>query len=83
MEVKVLGPGCAKCVKQYAEAEKAITLSGIPASLIKVEKIDEIIGHGVMMTPALIVDNEVKASGRIAYAADIVGWLTTAAAKRD
>lgn len=81
MNVKVLGPGCAKCKKLYAEVEKAVTQSGLPASLEKVEKIDEIMKYGVMTTPALVIDGEVKCSGRIASIPEIVAWLTTAAAK--
>jgi small redox-active disulfide protein 2 len=81
MEVKVLGTGCAKCKKLYAEAEKAVAASGVPASLAKVEKVDEIMSFGVMSTPALVIDGEVKCSGRIPPAAEIVSWLTTAAAK--
>ena len=81
MNVKVLGTGCAKCKRLYAEAEKAVASSGIAADLEKVEKIDEIMKYGVMMTPALVIDGEVKASGRIVPANEIVSWLTTAAAK--
>jgi small redox-active disulfide protein 2 len=81
MNVKVLGTGCAKCKKLYAEAEKAIAQAGLKASLEKVEKIDEIMKYGVMTTPALVVDGEVKCSGRIAPAPEIATWLTTAAAK--
>jgi small redox-active disulfide protein 2 len=83
MELKVLGTGCAKCRKLYEETEKAIAASGIPATLTKVEQIDQIIAHGVMMTPALLIDGQVKASGRLAYAADIVQWMMTAAAKAE
>ncbi len=81
MDVKVLGTGCAKCKKLYAEAEKAVAASGIQASLSKVEKIDDIMKFGVMMTPALVVDGEVKCSGRIPQLPEIVGWLNAAAAK--
>ncbi len=81
MKVKVLGPGCAKCKKLYAEAEKAIAQAGMQASLEKVEKIDEIMKFGVMVTPALVVDGEVKCSGRIPAATEITTWLTSAAAK--
>ncbi len=83
MDVKVLGTGCAKCKKLYAEADKAIQASGVPAALVKIEKIDEIMKHGVMMTPALVVNGEVKCSGRIPSTAEIVTWLTTAAAKSE
>jgi small redox-active disulfide protein 2 len=81
MKVHVLGTGCAKCKKLYAEAEKAIASSGVAVDLEKVEKIDEIMKFGVMVTPALVVDGEVKSSGRIPPASEIVSWLTTAAAK--
>lgn len=80
MKIKVLGTGCPKC-KKLAEAEKAIASSGIAAELEKVEKIEDIMKYGVMMTPALVIDEEVKASGRIAPASEIVSWITTAAAK--
>jgi len=81
MKIKVLGTGCPKCKKLYAEAEKAVAASGIAAELEKVEKIDDIMKYGVMMTPALVIDEEVKATGRIPAMSEIVSWITTAAAK--
>ncbi len=81
MKIQVLGTGCAKCKKLYAEVERAISASGLPAELEKVEKIDAIMAFGVMMTPAVVVDGEVKSSGRIPAVSEIVSWLTTAAAK--
>jgi small redox-active disulfide protein 2 len=81
MDVKVLGTGCAKCKKLYIEAEKALAASALPASLTKVEKLDEIMKFGVMITPALVIDGEVKCSGRIPPVPEIVSWLKTAAAK--
>ena len=81
MEIKVLGSGCANCRKLYAEAEKAIAQSGQPATLTKVEAIEEIISHGVMATPALVIDGRVVSSGRIPSVAEIGTFITTAAAK--
>ena len=81
MKIQVLGTGCTKCKKLYAEAEKAVNAAGVPAQLEKVEKIDEIMAFGVMMTPALVVDGEVKSTGRIPPVSEIASWLTTAAAK--
>ncbi len=81
MQIKVLGTGCAKCKLLYGEAEKAIAASGIPVELTKVERIDEIMKFGVMMTPALVLDGEVKVSGRIPKSTEIVTWITTAAAE--
>lgn len=81
MKIKVLGTGCPKCKKLYAEAEKAIAQSGQSAELEKVEKIDDIMKYGVMMTPALVIDEEVKASGRIPSSAEIVAWIKAGAGK--
>jgi len=81
MKILVLGTGCPKCKKLYAETEKAIAASGVPADIEKVEKIEDIMKYAVMMTPALVIDEEVKASGRIPPASEIVTWITTAAAK--
>jgi small redox-active disulfide protein 2 len=81
MEIKVLGTGCPKCRKLYAEAEQAVAHAAIPATLTKVENLDEIMSYGVMMTPALVVDGEVKSSGRIPKAAEIVSWIMTAAGR--
>ena len=82
MEIKVLGSGCAKCKKLFAEVEKAVAKAGVTASVEKIEKIDEIMKFRVMATPALVIDGEVKCSGRIASVPEIVGWLTAAAAKK-
>jgi small redox-active disulfide protein 2 len=81
MNVKVLGVGCAKCKTLYAEVEKAIASAGVAAALEKVEKLDEIMKYGVMMTPALVIDGEVKAAGRIPSTPEMVTWLINAAAK--
>jgi small redox-active disulfide protein 2 len=75
MEIKVLGSGCPKCKKLYAEAEQAIQDTGIKASLTKVEKMDEILKFGVMSTPALVIDGQVKCSGRLAFAKEIATIL--------
>ncbi len=64
-KVLILGSGCAKCMKLYAQVDAAIKELGIECDLEKVEDIQEFIKYGVMMTPALVVDGEVKMSGRI------------------
>ena len=79
MKIQILGMGCPKCRKTAANAEEAIKKLGIEAEIEKVEKIDEITKFGVMMTPALAVDGEVKCSGRIPGVNEILTWLTKAA----
>jgi small redox-active disulfide protein 2 len=78
MEIKVLGTGCAKCKKLYAEAEKAIAQLGRPVTLTKVEEIEKIMTYGVYATPALVVGEQVKSSGRVTPAAEILTWLQQA-----
>jgi small redox-active disulfide protein 2 len=81
MEIKILGTGCPKCRKTYEVAEQAVARSGVSATITKVEKIDDIMAYGVMMTPALVVAEEVKCSGRIPKVAEIVSWIAAATAK--
>ncbi len=81
MKIKVLGIGCARCKTLYAAAEKAIAASGVAADLEKVENIEDIMKYGVMMTPALVIDEEVKSCGRIPPTPEIASWIITAAAK--
>ncbi len=81
MEVKVLGPGCAKCKQLYAETDRAIRQLGLAATLTKVEKLTEIASYNVLMTPALVIDGQVKAAGRVPSAAELTTLLTTAAAQ--
>lgn len=79
MDIKVLGPGCLKCNKLYEETRKAIDETGVDATLTKVEGLAEIADHGVMFTPALVVDGEVKSSGSVLKAAKIAALLREAA----
>ena len=79
MKIEVLGPGCAKCDKLYAEVEKAVAEAGVDAELCKVKKIDEIVGYGVLLTPAIVIDGEVKSSGRVVKAKKIAGWINDSA----
>lgn len=81
MKIKVLGTGCQKCRKLYSEAEKAIAASGVKADLEKVERIEDIIGYGVLATPGLVIDGEVKSSGRVPPESEIVSWIKAMAEK--
>jgi len=64
-KIQILGTGCPKCKKLAEEAEKAAKELGIEYEVIKVKDIGEIMKFGVMMTPALAVDGNVKVSGRV------------------
>ena len=73
--LQILGTGCPKCKALTANAEAAAKELGIEYSLEKVTKISEIMKFGVMMTPALVVDGEVKVVGKVPAVADIKEML--------
>ena len=75
MKIEVLGTGCAKCTTLYANALKAVEMSGTEAEVVKVEDIPSIMKYGVMSTPALVIDGQVKFSGKLASVAEIMGML--------
>jgi small redox-active disulfide protein 2 len=81
LDIRILGTGCARCRQLYEQTEKIVQQLGLPATLSKVEKLDEIMGYRVLMTPALVIDGEVKAAGRLPTEAELTTWLTTAADK--
>jgi len=64
-KVQILGTGCPKCKTLFANAEAAVQALGIEAQLEKVEKIADILKFGVMTTPALVVDGQVKSAGKV------------------
>ena len=65
MKVQILGTGCPKCKKLAANAEAAAKELGIEYQLEKVTAVNDIMKFGVMMTPALAVDGEVKVAGKV------------------
>ena len=81
MKIQVLGTGCAKCHKLYAEVQKAVDQTGASAELSKVETIDEIVKFGVSLTPGLVIDGEIRSQGKLPSVAQIVSWITDAANK--
>lgn len=75
MKIEVLGTGCAKCKSLYENTKKALEESGQSAEIVKVEDIPSIMKYGVMSTPALVIDGQVKFSGKVASVAEIMGML--------
>ena len=64
-KLQILGTGCPKCKKLVANAEAAAEALGIEYEIEKVTDIQEIVKFGVMLTPALVVDGEVKLVGKV------------------
>lgn len=65
MKIQVLGTGCAKCKKLESMVREVIAEKGIAADVEKITDIKEIIKTGVVMTPGLIVDDQVKVTGKL------------------
>ncbi len=75
-KIEILGTGCAKCKRLFANAEQAVKDLKITAEVVKVEEIDAIVDRGVMMTPALFINGVVRAEGRIPDVNEIKKMLT-------
>ncbi|MEZ6164139.1 MAG: thioredoxin family protein [Phycisphaerales bacterium] len=70
-KIEILGTGCPKCKSLEASARQAVEHLGIEAQITKVDKMDEIMARGVMLTPALAIDGVVRSSGRVLSVADV------------
>lgn len=76
MEIKVLGPGCAKCKALEKVTRDVVDELNLDASITKVEDIMDIVSYGIMTTPALVVDGKVVMKGRVPAASEIKELLT-------
>ena len=76
--VKVLGSGCANCKRLEQITHKVIQNLAIEAEIVKVTDFQEIMDHGVLNTPGLIVNDEVVSSGRIPSETEISTWVVNA-----
>ncbi|HUW86255.1 MAG TPA: thioredoxin family protein [Methanoregula sp.] len=75
-KIEIVGTGCAKCKRLFANAEQAVKELKIAADVIKVDDIDEIVNRGIMLTPALFINGKVRAEGRIPDVHEIKAMLT-------
>jgi small redox-active disulfide protein 2 len=76
MKIEILGSGCAKCNKLKELVEKIVNENGINAEITKVEDINKILDYGVMITPGLVIDGDVKIAGKIPSEDKVKEWLT-------
>lgn len=78
MVIKILGPGCINCEKLASLVKKAAEELNIRATFMEVQKIDKIIEYGIARTPGLVINEEVKSSGRIPSLEQIKTWIQEA-----
>lgn len=75
-KIEILGTGCAKCKRLFANVEQAVKELKITAEVVKVEDLDAIVESGVMLTPALLINGEVVAEGRVPDVNEIKSMVT-------
>jgi small redox-active disulfide protein 2 len=76
MEIKILGPGCAKCHQVEKIVKEAVAETGAAADIEHVTDFKRIAEYGVFSTPSVVVDGEVKSVGKVPKKEEIKGWIT-------
>jgi small redox-active disulfide protein 2 len=75
MEIKVLGPGCAKCQQAENVVREAVAEAGVAADVEKVSDLMKIALYGVFGTPAVVIDGEVKSVGKVPSKEEVLSWI--------
>lgn len=75
MEIKILGTGCPKCTRLEQLAHEVVQEAGVEATILHVTKMDEIMAYPLMSTPGLVINEELKSSGRLPRKEEIVSWI--------
>lgn len=78
MTIKVLGPGCARCKATVEAAKKAVAELGITSEIEKIEDVETIMRYNVLATPGLVIDEQLKISGRVPTVQEIKDLLAKA-----
>ncbi len=76
MKIKILGSGCPKCKQTEKVVKEAIAEAGVDAEVEKVTGVMEIAAYGVLGTPAVVVDGEVKSVGKVPDKEEVLSWLS-------
>lgn len=80
MVIKVLGPGCKNCQTLEGLVKMAVEELGVEAQIVKVTDYPDIMAFGIMSTPGLVIDEEVKVAGRVPSYDDVKTLVRTASA---
>jgi len=78
MEIRVLGPGCARCHEVEKRTRDALAELDVAADLQKITDMKEIMGYGIMGTPGLVINGMVRCAARIPSVAEIKKWIQEA-----
>jgi len=75
LTIKILGAGCSKCRKLYEKVNGIVMKGNIKAEVLKIEELNEMMKYGIMMTPALVINEQLKSYGNIPKDEQIIKWL--------
>ncbi len=76
-DIKVLGPGCKRCVETAAMVQNEADKLGVPVTIEKVTDYAAIAGYGIAATPGIVIDGKVVHAGGLPKADDVTRWLAT------
>ena len=71
MKIKILGTGCPNCIRLEENTKKALEETGKKGEISKITEIQDIMRYGIMSTPAIVIDEEVKSYGKVNSVEDI------------
>jgi len=77
MKIEIYGTGCGNCKAVEKNAVKAINESAVDAEIVKIQEMDQIFAAGIIETPGLGIDGEIKSMGRIPSVDEIKKWIET------
>lgn len=75
MTIKILGPGCSKCKTLEEKVRRIVSEHKLDAEIIKITDLDEIMNYGIMLTPGLVIDEQIKSYGSVPKEEQILAWL--------
>jgi small redox-active disulfide protein 2 len=83
MNIKILGTGCSKCHALQKTASEVVKELGIDATVEEVKDFNKILAYNVLLTPGLVINEQVVSSGKVPTKAEISQLITNAMAKED
>ena len=83
MNIKILGTGCAKCHQLEKTTKEVVKELGVDATVKEVKNFNEILAYNVLLTPGLVINEQVVSSGKVPTKAEISQLITNAMAKED
>ncbi|MBW6521694.1 MAG: thioredoxin family protein [Desulfoarculaceae bacterium] len=81
IDIKIIGPGCKKCLEAADVVRMVAKEHGLPVQIEKISNTERMAEFGIHMTPAVVIDGDVKCAGRVPGTAEVLTWLKKAGGK--